>query len=92
VDERISLDDWEVGELSIEYDDQEPEEVIRWALETFASERVAVCTSFQIDGMAILDMAWRINPEARFHRVHRPPAAGELRAHRPGTGALWDAD
>src|SRR3989440_9662126 len=69
VDERISLDDWEVGELSIEYDDQEPTEVIRWALETFESERVAVCTSFQIDGMAILDMAWRINPEVRVFTV-----------------------
>jgi len=69
VDERISLDDWEVGELSIEYDDQEPAEVIRWALETFASERVAVCTSFQIDGMAILDMAWRINPQVRVFTV-----------------------
>ena len=45
-DERISLDDWEVGELSIEYDDQEPQEVIRWALETFAPQRIAVCTSF----------------------------------------------
>src|SRR5919201_2723972 len=68
-DERISLDDWEVGELSIEYDDQEPQEVIRWALETFAPERVAVCTSFQIDGMAILDMAWRINPRVRVFTV-----------------------
>src|ERR687885_26005 len=69
VDERISLDDWEVGELSIEYDDQEPQEVIRWALETFAPERIAVCTSFQIDGMAILDMAWRIDPTVRIFTV-----------------------
>src|ERR671936_1666859 len=68
-DERISLDDWEVGELSIEYDDQEPQEVIRWALETFAPQRIAVCTSFQIDGMAILDMAWRINPQVRVFTV-----------------------
>src|SRR5919204_2151550 len=69
VDERISLDDWEVGELSIEYDDQEPQEVIRWALQTFAPHRVAVCTSFQIDGMAILDMAWRIDPQVRVFTV-----------------------
>src|SRR5438552_14936093 len=68
-DERISLDDWEVGELSIEYDDQEPDEVIRWALETFALDRAAVCTSFQIDGMAILDMAWRIDPKVRVFAV-----------------------
>src|ERR671935_3167348 len=69
VDERISLDDWEVGELSIEYDDQEPQEVIRWALETFAAQRIAVCTSFQSDGMAILDMAWRIDPQVRVFTV-----------------------
>jgi thioredoxin-dependent adenylylsulfate APS reductase len=68
-DERISLDEWEVGELSVEYDDHEPQEVIGWALETFAQDRVAVCTSFQIDGMAILDMAWRINPDVRVFTV-----------------------
>src|ERR1700738_1932799 len=62
VDERVVLDDWEAGELSVEYDDHEPQEVIEWALNTFSRERVAICTSFQTDGMAILDMAWRIRP------------------------------
>ena len=62
LDERVVLDDWEAGELSVEYDDHEPQEVIEWALERFAQERVAICTSFQADGMAILDMAWRIRP------------------------------
>ena len=28
-----------------------------------------VCTSFQVDGMAILDMAWRINPDVRVFTV-----------------------
>jgi thioredoxin-dependent adenylylsulfate APS reductase len=69
VEERVSFDEWEAGELSVEYDDQEPQEVLRWALETFAPERVAVCTSFQADGMAILDMAWRINPNVRVFTV-----------------------
>ena len=69
VEQRITFDEWEAGELGIEYDDQEPQEVLRWALETFAPERVAVCTSFQIDGMAILDMAWRINPQVRVFTV-----------------------
>ena len=36
VEQRIVLDDWEAGELAVQYDDQEPEEVIRWALETMA--------------------------------------------------------
>ncbi|MFN8525489.1 MAG: phosphoadenylyl-sulfate reductase [Chloroflexota bacterium] len=67
--ERVVFDEWEAGELGVEYDDQEPQEVIRWALETFAPERIAVCTSFQIDGMAILDMAWRVNPDVRVFTV-----------------------
>jgi 3'-phosphoadenosine 5'-phosphosulfate sulfotransferase (PAPS reductase)/FAD synthetase len=66
---RVSLDEWEAGELGVEYDDREPQEVIGWALETFAPERIAVCTSFQIDGMAILDMAWRIRPDVRIFTV-----------------------
>jgi thioredoxin-dependent adenylylsulfate APS reductase len=69
VEQRVVLDDWEAGELAVEYDDQEPEEVIRWALETFAPGRIAVCTALQIDGMAILDMAWRIDPNVRVFTV-----------------------
>ena len=67
-EQRIVLDDWEAGELAVEYDDQEPQEVIAWALDFFGP-RVAVCTSFQIDGMAILDMAWRIDPNVRVFTV-----------------------
>src|SRR5690348_5506214 len=67
--EPVTFDEWEIGELGVEYDDQEPQEVIRWALETFPQERIAVCTSFQADGMAILDMAWRINPDVRVFTV-----------------------
>ena len=66
---RVVLDDWEAGELSVEYDDHEPQEVIEWALDTFARERIAICTSFQTDGMAILDMAWRIRPDVRVFTV-----------------------
>ena len=80
-DERVVLDEWEAGELAVEYDDQEPQEVIRWALETFPPARVAVCTSFQVDGMAILDMAWRIDPDVRVFTVDTgrlPPEAHEV--------------
>ena len=69
VERRITLDDWEAGELAVEYDDREPQEVIEWALQTFARDRIAVCTSFQSDGMAILDMAWRIDPDVRVFTV-----------------------
>jgi thioredoxin-dependent adenylylsulfate APS reductase len=68
-DRRVVLDEWEAGELAVEYDDQAPQAVIRWALETFAPHRIGVCTSFQSDGMAILDMAWRIDPGVRVFTV-----------------------
>lgn len=76
-DFRVVLDDYEAGELAVDYDDQDPQEVIRWTLETFHQRRVAVCTSFQIDGMAILDMAWRINPNVRVFTVDTGRLPGE---------------
>src|SRR3954451_21738032 len=66
---RVVFDEWEAGELSVEYDDKEPQEVIACALDTFANERLAICTSFQSDGMAILDMAWRLRPDVRVFTV-----------------------
>jgi len=44
------------------------ETVIAWALEQWRS-RIAVCTSFQAEGVVILDMAWRIDPEVRVFTV-----------------------
>jgi phosphoadenosine phosphosulfate reductase len=42
-----------------------PREIIRWAMGRFAPERTAVVTSLQADGMAVVDMALRIDPEVR---------------------------
>jgi phosphoadenosine phosphosulfate reductase len=47
----------------------EPQKVVHWALGAFRRERLAVCTSFQVDGMAILDMAWRIDPRVRVFTI-----------------------
>jgi thioredoxin-dependent adenylylsulfate APS reductase len=62
------LDDVEAGELAVEYDDQPPEAVLAWALERYRS-RVALCTSFQAEGMVLLDMAWRIDPQVRVFTI-----------------------
>jgi thioredoxin-dependent adenylylsulfate APS reductase len=67
-DERELLDEWEVGEIAVELDDQEPQEVLRWGIERFG-KRLALCTSLQSDGMALLDMAWRIDPTVRVFTV-----------------------
>jgi phosphoadenosine phosphosulfate reductase len=42
--------------------DAPAEEILGWALREFPRDRIAVCTSFQLEGMVILDMAWRIDP------------------------------
>src|SRR5258707_15561290 len=68
VEEHDFLDEFEAGELAVELDDNAPQDVIAWTLDRFG-ERAAVCTSFQNDGMAILDMAWRIDPKVRVFPV-----------------------
>ena len=62
------LDDAEAGELAVEFDDQPPEALLGWALERFGA-RIALCTSFQAEGMVLLDMAWRIEPKVRVFTV-----------------------
>ena len=68
IDQRDLLDELEAGQLAVELDDATPQEVIAWALERWGSQ-VAICTSFQAEGMAILDMAWRIDPKVRLFTV-----------------------
>jgi len=67
-EDRDWLDEYEAGELAIQLDPEAPEAVIAWALEHW-HPRIASCTSFQAEGMVILDMAWRINPDLRVFTV-----------------------
>src|SRR5438132_7105633 len=69
VEYRDLLDDYEAGEIAVDLDDKDPQEVIGWAIERFQRNHLAICTSFQSDGMAILDMAWRIDPKVRVFAV-----------------------
>lgn len=62
--DRVGFDDLEIGEIAIELDDQDPEDVIAWALEELG-DRIAVVTALQADGMVVLDMATRIRPDVR---------------------------
>src|SRR5581483_10544736 len=86
---RVVLDELEIGEIAVELDLEEPEEVIAWGLETF-DERVAVVTGMQAEGMVVLDMAARIRPDVRAVTVDTgrlPPATiafvDEVRARYP---------
>jgi phosphoadenosine phosphosulfate reductase len=56
------IDELEAGELSVEFEGQDPEELLEWALERFAP-RIALSTAFQIDGVALIDMLYRLDPE-----------------------------
>src|SRR5690625_4935243 len=62
--DRVIFDDLEIGEIAMELDDQEPEDVIEWALDALG-DRVAIVTALQVDGMAVLDMAAKIKPDVR---------------------------
>ena len=66
--EHIGLDEQAITELALAYEERTPQDVLRWTLERFGS-RAALCTSFQADGMVILDMAWRIDPKVRVFTI-----------------------
>jgi phosphoadenosine phosphosulfate reductase len=56
------LDELEAGELAVEFEGEEPEFVLEWAIDRF-SPRLGISTAFQIDGVALIDMAYNLDPE-----------------------------
>jgi phosphoadenosine phosphosulfate reductase len=62
------FDELEAGELSVEFEGEEPEAVLEWAFERFG-DRMAISTAFQVDGCALIDMAARIRPDVRVFSV-----------------------
>ena len=62
------FDDLEAGELSVEFEGQEPQDVLAWALDRFG-DTLAISTAFQIDGVALLDMAYELDPEVKVFSV-----------------------
>jgi phosphoadenosine phosphosulfate reductase len=64
-EQRVVLDDLEVGELAVDFDPKEPEELLEWAFNTFGDDRLAVVSSFQAEASVLIDMAYQINPKVR---------------------------
>jgi phosphoadenosine phosphosulfate reductase len=62
------IDELEAGELSVEFEGAEPQELLAWALERF-SPKIALSTAFQIDGVALIDMAYELDPEVKVFSV-----------------------
>ena len=64
------LDDWEAGELSVEFEGQEPWDVLEWAIDRFGG-RLAISTAFQEGDVALIDMAYKIDPTCASSRWTR---------------------
>jgi 3'-phosphoadenosine 5'-phosphosulfate sulfotransferase (PAPS reductase)/FAD synthetase len=62
------LDDLEAGELSVEFEGLEPWDVLEWAIERFG-ERLSLSTAFQDGDVALIDMAYRIDPSVRVFSI-----------------------
>jgi phosphoadenosine phosphosulfate reductase len=62
------IDELEAGELSVEFEGAEPHELLAWALERF-SPAIAISTAFQIDGVALIDMAYELDPDVKVFSV-----------------------
>jgi phosphoadenosine phosphosulfate reductase len=58
------LDDLEAGELSVQFEGEEPQDVLAWGLERFAP-RISLSTAFQADGAVLLDMLYELDPNVR---------------------------
>ncbi len=65
----IVFDDQEIGEIAMDLDFEPPQEVVRWGIETFG-DRIALVTSLQRNSVALLDMAYEINPEIQVLTVN----------------------
>src|SRR5207253_4899382 len=73
------IDELEAGELSVEFEGMEPQELLAWSLERFAP-RIALSTAFQIDGVALLDMLCELTDDVRVFSVDTGRLPGETYA------------
>ena len=55
------LDELEAGELSIQFEGEEPQALLEWAIAEFMPG-MAISTSFQVDSVVLIDMAYEIDP------------------------------
>ena len=53
-----------VHEAAERFEHASAEELLAWALDTF-HPRMAISAAGGVDGMALVDMAWRVNPAVR---------------------------
>jgi thioredoxin-dependent adenylylsulfate APS reductase len=84
------IDELEAGELAIEFEGEDPQALLEWAIDRF-SPRLAISAAFQAEDTALIDMAYRIDPSIRVFTIDtgRLPAethdlVARLRDRYPG--------
>ena len=60
----VSLAELHLELLAASFEDRSSQDLLRWAIGCYGRE-LAIATSFQAEGMVLLDMAWRIDPGIR---------------------------
>lgn len=60
----VVRDELDMDALAVAFEDRSPEELLRWAIGRFG-RRLAIATSFQAEGLVVLDLARRIDPGVR---------------------------
>jgi phosphoadenosine phosphosulfate reductase len=53
----------EITQLNATFEDQSPQEIVRWALEDSGLEPIAIASAFQADGTCVMHMATDIRPD-----------------------------
>ena len=60
----MRFDSEQVGKLNREFEDRGPEEILEWTVDTL-HPRVAVASSFQSQGVVLIDMIMYVRKDAR---------------------------
>ena len=62
------IDPWKISELSESFERLPARDLLAWTFETFGTD-AAICTSFQVDGVVIIDIAYRAGLKPRIFTI-----------------------
>ncbi len=63
-----TMDELQAGQVALELEGKEPQQVLAWAVARFGRQ-LGICSGLQAEGCALIDMAWRIDPEIRVFTI-----------------------
>jgi phosphoadenosine phosphosulfate reductase len=63
-----TMNDLQVEQAALELEGKSPQQVLAWALGRFG-QHLGICSGLQADGCALIDMAWRIDPNVRVFTI-----------------------